>query len=49
MGLQLSEKIRKLIIHDLKNNEDNLTELLLLFASRSNHFLKMSKYLKKNI
>ena len=46
-GTRLSEKIRKLIIHDLKNNEDNLTELLLLFASRSNHFLKISKYLKK--
>ena len=46
-GTRLSEKIRKIIIHDLKNNEDNLTELLLLFASRSNHFLKMSKYLKK--
>ena len=46
-GTKLSEKIRKLIIHDLKNNEDNLTELLLLFASRSNHFLKMSEYLKK--
>ena len=46
-GTKLSEKIRKLIINDLKNNEDNLTELLLLFASRSNHFLKMSKYLKK--
>ena len=47
-GTKLSEKIRKLIINELKNNEDNLTELLLLFASRSNHFLKMSKYLKKN-
>ena len=46
-GTRLSEKIRKLIIYDLKNNEDNLTELLLLFASRSNHFIKMSKYLKK--
>tara|TARA_B100000963_G_scaffold353865_1_gene369313 strand:+ start:528 stop:1154 length:627 start_codon:yes stop_codon:yes gene_type:complete len=46
-GTKLSEKIRKLIIYDLKNNEDNLTELLLLFASRSNHFLKMIKYLKK--
>ena len=46
-GSLLSEKIRKLIIYDLKNNEDNLTELLLLFASRSNHFIKMSKYLKK--
>lgn len=46
-GTRLSEKIRKIIIHDLKNNEDNLTELLLLFASRSNHFLKMSRYLKK--
>ena len=46
-GTKLSEKIRKLIINELKNNEDNLTELLLLFASRSNHFLKMSKYLKK--
>ena len=47
-GTRLSEKIRKLIINDLKNNEDNLTELLLLFASRSNHFLKMAKFLKKN-
>tara|TARA_Y100001958_G_C21140977_1_gene479701 strand:+ start:475 stop:1101 length:627 start_codon:yes stop_codon:yes gene_type:complete len=46
-GTQLSEKIRKLIIHDLKNNEDNLTELLLLFASRSNHFIKISTYLQK--
>ena len=46
-GTKLSEKIRKLIINDLKNNEDNLTELLLLFASRANHFLKISKYLKK--
>ena len=46
-GTRLSEKIRKLIIYDLNNNEDNLTELLLLFASRSNHFIKMSKYLKK--
>ena len=27
-GTKLSEKIRKLIINDLKNNEDNLTELL---------------------
>ena len=47
-GTKLSEKIRNLIINDLKNNEDNFTELLLLFASRSNHFLKISKYLKKN-
>ena len=46
-GTKLSEKIRKLIINDLKNNEDVLTELLLLFASRSNHFIKISKYLKK--
>ncbi len=47
-GTKISEKIRKVIIEDLKNNEDNLTELLLLFASRSNHVLKISKYLKKN-
>jgi len=47
-GTKLSEKIRKIIIEDLKNNEDNFTELLLLFASRSNHMLKISNYLKKN-
>ena len=46
-GTKLSEKIRKIIIEDLKNNEDNFTELLLLFASRSNHMLKISNYLKK--
>ncbi len=46
-GTVLSEKIRKIIIKDLKNNEDNLTELLLLFASRSNHFKKISKFLDK--
>ena len=46
-GTKLAEKIRKLIIKDLKNNEDNLTELLLLFAARSNHFLKIQKYLNK--
>ena len=40
-GTKLAEKIRKLIINDLANNEDNLTELLLLFAARSNHFLKI--------
>lgn len=47
-GTKLSEKIRKLIIKDLKNNEDILTELLLLFASRSNHTLKITHFLKKN-
>ncbi|WP_440680195.1 dTMP kinase [Candidatus Pelagibacter sp. HIMB1517] len=46
-GTKLAEKIRKLIIKDLKNNEDNLTELLLLFAARSNHFLKIKKLIKK--
>ena len=46
-GTKLAEKIRKLIINDLVNNEDNLTELLLLFAARSNHFLKIQKYLNK--
>ena len=46
-GTRLAEKIRKLIIKDLKNNEDNLTELLLLFAARSNHFLKIKKFIKK--
>ena len=46
-GTKISEKIRKIIINDLKNNEDNLTELLLLFASRSNHFKKISDYIKK--
>ena len=46
-GTRLAEKIRKLIIKDLKNNEDNLTELLLLFASRSNHFKKIRDYIKK--
>ena len=46
-GTRLAEKIRKLIIKDLKNNEDNLTELLLLFAARSNHFLKIKKLIKK--
>ena len=46
-GTRLAEKIRKLIIKDLKNNEDNLTELLLLFSARSNHFLKIKKFIKK--
>ncbi|EMH80144.1 dTMP kinase [alpha proteobacterium HIMB114] len=46
-GTRLAEKIRKIIIKDLKNNEDNLTELLLLFAARSNHFLKIKKLIKK--
>ena len=46
-GTKVSEKIRKIIINDLKNNEDNLTELLLLFASRSNHFKKIRHYIKK--
>jgi len=46
-GTRLAEKIRKLIIKDLKNNEDNLTELLLLFAARSNHFLKIKKFIRK--
>ncbi len=48
-GTKLSEKIRKLIIKDLKNNEDILTELLLLFASRSNHTLKITHFLKKKL
>ena len=46
-GTKLAEKIRKLIIKDLKNNEDNLTELLLLFAARFNNFLKIKKFIKK--
>jgi dTMP kinase len=46
-GTKISEKIRKIIINDLKNNEDNLTELLLLFASRSNHFKKIRDHIKK--
>lgn len=46
-GTLIAEKIRKLIIYNLKNNEDNLTELLLLLASRSNHFKKILKYLNK--
>ena len=46
-GTILSEKIRKIIINDIKNNEDNLTELLLLFAARSNHFKKIKQYIKK--
>ena len=46
-GTRLAEKIRKIIIKDLKNNEDNLTELLLLFAARSNHFLKIKKLIKR--
>ena len=46
-GTRLAEKIRKIIIKDLKNNQDNLTELLLLFAARSNHFLKIKKLIKK--
>ena len=46
---KISEKIRKVIIEDLKSNEDNLTELLLLFASRSNHIIKISQYLKKKL
>ena len=48
-GTKVSEKIRKIIINDLKNNEDNLTELLLLFASRSNHFKKIRLELKLRI
>jgi len=46
-GTKLAEKIRSLIIRDLKNNEDILTELLLLFAARSNHFKKIKSYLNK--
>ena len=46
-GTILAEKIRKLIIKDLKNNEDILTELLLLFAARSNHFKKIKLYIDK--
>ena len=46
-GTPISEKIRKIIINDLKNNEDVLTELLLLFAARANHFKKIKSYLKK--
>jgi len=46
-GTILAEKIRKLIINDLKNNEDILTELLLLFAARSNHFKKIKLYIDK--
>ena len=46
-GTFLSEKIRKIIINDIKNNEDNLTELLLLLAARSNHFKKIKQYIKK--
>lgn len=46
-GTILSEKIRKIIINDIKNNEDNLTELLLLLAARSNHFKKIKQYIKK--
>ena len=46
-GTKLAEKIRRLIINDLQNNEDKLTELLLLFSARSNHFLKIKYFLKK--
>jgi len=46
-GTPIAEKIRKIIIKDLKNNEDNLTELLLLFSARSNHFKKIKKYIDR--
>ena len=46
-GTKISEKIKKIIINDVKNHEDNLTELLLLFASRSNHFKKIRYLIKK--
>ena len=37
-GTKISEKIRSLVIKDLSNNTNPLTELFLLFAARAEHF-----------
>lgn len=46
-GTKISEKIRSLVIKDLSNNSNPLTELFLLFAARAEHFDLIKKKIKE--
>jgi dTMP kinase len=45
-GTKISEKIRSLVINDLNEKSNPLTELFLLFAARAEHFDLIKKKLK---
>ena len=47
-GTKISEKIRKLVINDLDEKSNSLTELLLLFAARAEHYYLIIEKLNKN-
>ena len=47
-GTKISEKIRKLVINDLDEKSNSLTELLLLFAARAEHYDLIREKLNKN-
>jgi len=47
-GTKISEKIRKLVINDLDEKSNSLTELLLLFAARAAHYDLIREKLNKN-
>lgn len=47
-GTKISEKIRSLVINDLNDKSNPLTELFLLFAARAEHFDLIKKKLKQN-
>ena len=46
-GTKISEKIRKLVIHDLHSKSNSFTELFLLFAARAEHYDLIKNKLKK--
>jgi dTMP kinase len=46
-GTKISEKIRSLVIQDLNNQSNPLTELFLLFAARAEHYDVIKDKLKK--
>ena len=47
-GTKISEKIRKLVINDLDEKSNSLTELLLLFAARAEHYDLIREKLNNN-
>lgn len=46
-GTLVAEKLRKIVINDLKNNEDKITELLLILAARADHIKKINYFISK--
>ena len=46
-GTKISEKLRKLVIHDLHSKSNSLTELFLLFAARAEHYDLIKNKLNK--